>query len=508
MASVKIKNRLGQWVDLVLDNVTSDSIYQALSAHQGKLLAQGKADKATTLSGYGITNAYTKTEIDALVSAVFKYKGVKATVADVEAVVDPRIGDVWFVTADGSEYAWNGTVWEKLGPIIDLSHFLTQISIAGLILDTQSTTITKDQLLTALGVYTKAEVDTMKEAVDEHLETVDSTISTDSETTSGNPITVETKSAQVAEKTVIHLEPKQEGSGDPSPDNVRPITGWTACEISTSGKNLFNPVRTSGSGGSGNMRAFIKCKPGDKFVIKRFGEAIPSSLLCGECVCGWRDANNIDTRIGEVRYWENNDYKNEVTVIMPEGAEYLFIGGYSSRGLQDYVLNNAVQLVVQKDTVPTEFIPFIGATYPITFPTEAGTVYSGTLTIEKDGSGTLVVETAEIASYNGETLPGVWISDRDVYSSEAVPTTGAQVVYYLAAPITYTLTAEQVSLLKGINHIFTDGASLDLTYRKGAFATLEDVHDITESSEDASIYHLGFCIKDGKLCQIYYKEEE
>lgn len=167
MASVKIKNRLGQWVDLVLDNVTSDSIYQALSAHQGKLLAQGKADKATTLSGYGITNAYTKTEIDALVSAVFKYKGVKATVADVEAVVDPRIGDVWFVTADGSEYAWNGTIWEKLGPIIDLSHFLTQISIAGLTLDVSTTSITAEQLRQALNVYTKTEVDTIVQGLQE-----------------------------------------------------------------------------------------------------------------------------------------------------------------------------------------------------------------------------------------------------------------------------------------------------------------------------------------------------
>lgn len=158
MASVKIRNRLGQWIDLVLDNVTSDSSHQALSAKQGKLLSQNKADKSTTLSGYGILDAYTKTEVDALVSAVFKYKGVKATVADVEAIQNPRVGDVWFVTADGSEYAWNGTIWERLGPVIDLSHFITQISIAGIVLDVNSTTITSAQLIQALDIYTKSEV--------------------------------------------------------------------------------------------------------------------------------------------------------------------------------------------------------------------------------------------------------------------------------------------------------------------------------------------------------------
>ena len=47
--------------------LTSDSTTDSLSAAQGKVLkglVDGKANKATTLSGYGINNAYTKTEID------------------------------------------------------------------------------------------------------------------------------------------------------------------------------------------------------------------------------------------------------------------------------------------------------------------------------------------------------------------------------------------------------------------------------------------------------------
>ena len=47
--------------------LTSDSTTDSLSAAQGKALkglVDGKADKATTLSGYGINDAYTKTEVD------------------------------------------------------------------------------------------------------------------------------------------------------------------------------------------------------------------------------------------------------------------------------------------------------------------------------------------------------------------------------------------------------------------------------------------------------------
>lgn len=47
--------------------LTSDSTTDSLSAAQGKVLKElvdGKADKATTLAGYGINDAYTKTETD------------------------------------------------------------------------------------------------------------------------------------------------------------------------------------------------------------------------------------------------------------------------------------------------------------------------------------------------------------------------------------------------------------------------------------------------------------
>lgn len=37
----------------------------------------------------------------------------------------------------------------------------------------------------------------------------------------------------------VHFSPKQEGSGDPSPENVREIVGWDGVEVEQSGKNLW-----------------------------------------------------------------------------------------------------------------------------------------------------------------------------------------------------------------------------------------------------------------------------
>lgn len=77
----------------------------------------------TSISGYGITDAYTKTEVDGLVSGVFHYKGTKATVSTLPSSGNVT-GDVWHITADGSEYAWDGSTWQELGTATDLSGYV------------------------------------------------------------------------------------------------------------------------------------------------------------------------------------------------------------------------------------------------------------------------------------------------------------------------------------------------------------------------------------------------
>ena len=82
------------------------------------------------------------------------------------------------------------------------------------------------------------------------------------------------------------------------------------------------------------------------------------------------------------------------------------------------------------------------------------TVYGGNVNFK---TGVVTVTHGYIASYNGETLPGEWISDRDVYASGTTPTTGAQVAYELATPTTLTLTPDELTMIKGDNSVTGDG---------------------------------------------------
>ena len=93
-----------------------------------KTTLAGKADKATTLGGYGITDAYTKKEVEDKISALGSVFSFKGTVANVAALpgADNKTGDVWHVTETSAEYVWDGSEWEELGSTVDLSSYATQ----------------------------------------------------------------------------------------------------------------------------------------------------------------------------------------------------------------------------------------------------------------------------------------------------------------------------------------------------------------------------------------------
>lgn len=78
------------------------------------------------------------TAISSALTTVMDYKGTVATVANLPASGNKN-GDIYHVTADGGEYAWNGTTWEELGSEIDLS---------GYVEDTDMTAITSTEINT------------------------------------------------------------------------------------------------------------------------------------------------------------------------------------------------------------------------------------------------------------------------------------------------------------------------------------------------------------------------
>lgn len=258
----------------------------------------------------------------------------------------------------------------------------------------------------------------------------------------------------------VYIEPVQSGSGDPSPDNIRPISGWDSVETVRTGKNLLNPNYEDYSQTNvynyilnvvpNNMAArftftdkdtsvdvsginigFVKDKPASNVIIKNYRWAVSNGVIQS-------DTSNISAQGTNLRCGNVFIYQKTQAAFDALFARW--------------------NIMVELGSTATDYEPYQARTITTDLPS---TVYGGVLDVI---SGELTVDRAMIASYAGETLPGEWISDRDVYSAGATPTTGAQVVYMLATPTTYTLTPEEVKTLLKANNIFADAGQTAIVY--------------------------------------------
>lgn len=262
-----------------------------------------------------------------------------------------------------------------------------------------------------------------------------------------------------AEDVLVNIEPVQAGSGDPSPDNVRPITGWTGAKMTKAGKNLYNKTQYPFTRYSVYNSSVCWTLP---IFVKHGTYTFSCSSGFGACYISvyktFEDAIANANRLAQ--YVFNNGSSITETFNEDVYARYQQNG---TGGTDEDYAKVSQSWQAELGSTATVYEPYQGDTYDIAFPSGAGTVYGGTLDVV---NGVLTVDRAMIASYNGETLPGTWISDRDAYAPGTTPTIEAQVVYTLATPVTYQLTPQQIDMLRGANNVWADTGDTSLTYRQ------------------------------------------
>lgn len=111
-------------------NVSASGTITATGGFVGNLT--GTASQATS-DGNGnniaatyatIANTYTKEQVDAKVSSVYRFKGSVATYDDLPSS-GQSVGDTYNVEDSGANYSWDGSAWDKLSETVDLSGYLT-----------------------------------------------------------------------------------------------------------------------------------------------------------------------------------------------------------------------------------------------------------------------------------------------------------------------------------------------------------------------------------------------
>ena len=171
---------------------------------------------------------------------------------------------------------------------------------------------------------------------------------------------------------VVEITPVQSGSGDPSPTNIRPISGRTGLTVTAAGKNLCS--------GFNNYNQNSKVTP-----IMRLSGGIAYTFSCNSTL----NINCIYVRKGPTISISATAIKTvydatTVTFTPPETGDY-FIQVYKSG---DGWTTEPTNVQLEIGASATAYEPYTAQTYPITWQTEAGTVYGGTLDVV---SGVLTV---------------------------------------------------------------------------------------------------------------------
>ena len=257
-----------------------------------------------------------------------------------------------------------------------------------------------------------------------------------------------------AKSVLVTLEPKQSGSGTPSPSNIRPISGWDEVETHKTGVNVWDEewelgdISASTGENTSNTsvirtKNYIPVLPKTVYFAK-FGTATGYSVRSR-----FYDADK--NYIGTSAYGGAQVQYNQPFTTL-ENAHYMRFTPQPEYGT---TYNNDIS--INYPSTDHDYHAYQGHTYTTDLPQ---TVYGGTLDVV---SGVLTVTHGYISSYNGETINEPWISDRDEYVAGTTPTTGAQVVYPLATPTTIQCDPQTVQTLIGDNNVW-GGSDVSIDY--------------------------------------------
>ena len=166
--------------------------------------------------------------------------------------------------------------------------------------------------------------------------------------------------------------------------NECPITGWTGCELDRTGKNLLGTGTLFASdtlyGTDGNPSQNqnfdtykIKSTENQKFTFT----GIPVDGNMDIRVLQFNNAMAFDSVISSSNGTANT--KQTVAITADEG--WILVS----------VRKTVADKMLELGTTASDYESHTGETYSITFPSEAGTVYGGSLTVNEDGSGVLTV---------------------------------------------------------------------------------------------------------------------
>lgn len=216
---------------------------------------------------------------------------------------------------------------------------------------------------------------------------------------SGNPVTCNPVEGYPL-SAVVSLEPKQAGTGDPSPDNVRPISGYDSVSVGIAGKNLLN--YTGEVVIPQNLYALPITDSELGSAIKQLPRGIQLVMSANWSyyteIPAWKTIMLYEEGITNPIRFEDGSPQ---TIPKNYNVDSIFMYGGQNK-TQDSIVSN---IQFEAGSTPTAYEPYQGTTATLTLP-EA--IYGGTVdAVSGVGSNeTIMFELAIADMDNNENFPG------------------------------------------------------------------------------------------------------
>ena len=322
-------------------------------------------------------------------------------------------------------------------------------------------------------------------------------------------------------------EPVQEGSGEPSPDNLRPIHGRTRVNVERSGENLLNsvselPIRIYKNSPSVVVRGWTL--PAGQYTMDVRLDVIPGGEALGAALIKYELANGT-----EKYFVPRASNETSATTAFETAIKAITVVNYGN------IDGNITGISLVPGTAAGDFEPYTGQTATVTLP---HTIYGGTVdavtgegqetwkiaTIDakkikfssdgNDGFWNLPYHTADGATGASKIICSHFISStfslnepyaffftqpnrlqnlfssvdelNDYCAAQYAAGTPVQIVYQsLKEPVPFTATgAQPIPALPGVNTIMTDADSVMVTGRADPIKRITDLEDAVASMTD------------------------
>ena len=335
-----------------------------------------------------------------------------------------------------------------------------------------------------------------------------------------------------------YIEPVQSGSGEPSPSNIRPISGWTACNVGDHGKN-YAPSSGYTRGLLGwNRNNIDEVGSSNTWITSPLITIKPNTTYTVSCTKGNISRFYVgDIAHNALSYTGSKAEGDTFQVTTGATAKYMrFSIGFDGTTVTTSDYGTLVYCQIEEGNQATTYEPYNGQTYTIDLD---GTRYGGTLDVV---SGVLTVDRVNLklgdltwtyesswgqgadfysnvingakvppnnqtvanalcshysvvsrdSIYNSSNsalslIPSGIIKVRDDNYSDAAAfkTAMANVdfTYELATPQFYQLTAQQVKSLLGVNNVWADTGDVDVHYVRDLTITIDDILSRLEALE-------------------------